>query len=392
MIRILFIHNTVMWYRRSFFKKISEIYHVEFIFTHLQVCKEIYGVEPFDYIEWMGGLNYKILKNYLNFIRPHGIAFGIVKKLMGDYDLVTGGSWDSISEIIETTIIFTISKLRRKPIILFREDWGWKRKNIKNKILTAFTKTIIKKSDAILVPGSMHKEYFISLGAQPEKTFIMPNVCDISITDVDYTNKNKIRYELMIEDKKIILYIGRLIKRKGVDYLIKAFARYRKEKNDVILIIIGQGECQHELEQLVRDLNITDSVLFKGYVEDDLIAAYYLLSNICIVPSITYEMGDPWVFVVNEAMFFGKPVITTEAVGAAYDMIQNGKNGYIVPEKDSNSIYIAMNKILSDPELEKKMGEESKKIINDGFRDENMVGGFIKAVDFIQKKGRKINK
>jgi len=386
MIKLYFIYNTAMWYRRSFIKELSKTFNIKFIFTHMQVCREIYGVEPFEKDLWLEGLNYKTLKNYFNFIKPHGIAFEIIKESMGDYDLISGGSWDSISEIIETFILYTIAKLRGKPIILRREDWGWEKKSMKDKILRVVFKIIVKSADALVVPGTKHRDYFISLGSSPEKIFIMPNACDISIKDGDYTNKNKLKNELMIEDKKIILYIGRLIKRKGVDYLIKAFARYRKEKNDVILIIIGQGECQHELELLTRDLNITNSVFFKGYVEDDLLSAYYLLSNICIVPSITYKMGDPWVFVVNEAMTLGKPVIATDAVGAAYDMIQDGKNGYMVPEKDSNSIYIAMKKILSNPELEKKMGAESKKIIKERFMNKNMVGGFIKAVDFIQKK------
>lgn len=156
------------------------------------------------------------------------------------------------------------------------------------------------------------------------------------------------------------MYVGRLVKRKGVDYLIKAFAKLKNEINDVVLIIIGRGECRDELELLAKNLNIEDSVYFMGYVEDELLPAYYLLCNICVVPSITYGMADPWVLVVNEAMYFGKPVIATDAVGAAFDMVKDGENGFMVPEKDSEALYEAMKKILSDPELEEKWGKNQK--------------------------------
>ena len=212
----------------------------------------------------------------------------------------------------------------------------------------------------------------------------MPNACDISMKNEDHIAKEKLKNELKIGDKKIILYIGRLIRMKGVDYLIEAFARYKKENTDIALVIVGKGDYQHELEQLSKDLNIDDSVFFVGYIEYEHLPAYYLLCNICVVPSIIYLKGDAWVFVVNEAMYFGKPIIATEAVGAAYDMIQNGKNGYMIPEKDSNSIYISMKKILSNDKLEVKMGAESKKIYEEGFREKNMIEGFSKAVEYVQ--------
>lgn len=309
MTKILFVHNTTMWYRRPFFKRLSEIYDVKFVFTHIQVCKDIYGADISEQIEGLESVNYKALKNYF------GIAFGLIRELSKeDYDVIIGG-------------------------------------------------------------------YLNILSALPDKVFIMPNVSNISVKEGDYINKEKLKKKLKIADKKVVLYVGRLIKRKGVDYLIKAFAKLKNEINDVVLIIIGRGECRDELELLVKNLNIEDSVYFMGYVEDELLPAYYLLCNICVVPSITYGMADPWVLVVNEAMYFGKPVIATDAVGAAFDMIKDGENGFMVPEKDSEALYEAMKKILSDPELEEKMGKESKKIIERKFRYEHMIEGFSKAIN-----------
>ena len=95
-------------------------------------------------------------------------------------------------------------------------------------------------------------------------------------------------------------------------------------------------------------------------------------------------MKDPWVFVVNEAMYFGKPVIATNAVGSAFDMIKNGKNGFIVPEKETTPLCDAMKKILENPDLEVRMQEESKRILFENFNYQNMVEAFNAAISSIK--------
>jgi len=375
--KILLIHNTAMWYRRPFFKRLSEIYDVKFVFTHQEVSKDVYGVELFDEIDGLEDVNYKALKNHF------GIAFGLIKELLkDDYDIIV----DSFLSI-DAMFSFMIAKLRGKPIIFWSEVWDWeKRKTLRRKLFLLLSKFIVSHSDAFLVPGTRHKKYFISLGASPEKVFIMPNVSNISVREGDYINKKKLKEELDIDDKKVVLYVGRLTKQKGIEYLIKAFSKVKKERNDIVLAIVGRGKYRDELKLLSKNLNIKDSVYFMGYVENERLPPYYLLCDICVMPSITYDQADAWGFIINEAMYFGKPVIATDAVGAAYDMIKNGENGYMVPEKESDVLYEAMKKIISDPKLEKKMGEESKRIIEEGFRYEHMVDGFVRAVESVLEK------
>jgi glycosyltransferase involved in cell wall biosynthesis len=104
------------------------------------------------------------------------------------------------------------------------------------------------------------------------------------------------------------------------------------------------------------------------------------------MPSITYVKADIWVRAVNDAMGAGKPVIATDVVGAAFDMVKSGINGFIVPEKDSDALYKAIKKIISEPELAKRMGEKSKRILEQGFTYEHMIKGFMKAVVSVNKR------
>jgi glycosyltransferase involved in cell wall biosynthesis len=343
---------------------------MKFVFTNIHITKDKYGIKISN--KQLEVLDYKILEKSFG-----SIVFGLTKELLkNDYDIIV----DSFG-YRGSLISFIIAKLKRKQIIFWSEEWGWNRnRTIKEKIFSLLTNFLITHSDAFLVPGTMHRNYFVSLGAKPDSVFIMPNASNIFVKEEDYKNKDKLREELSIGNKKTILYIGRLKRRKGIKYLIEAFSKLKKEMDDIVLIIIGRGECREELEFFSKNLNIEDNVYFMGFIEDELLPAYYLLCDVCVMPSITFGMGDPWVFVLNEAMHFGKPVIATDAVGAAFDMIKEGRNGFMVPERNVDALYCAMKKILSDPCLEKKMGEESKRIIEEGFRYEHMVEGFRNAL------------
>lgn len=375
--KVLFIHNTLMWYRKPFFKELSKIYDLKLVLTHIDVSKDIYNVETREEIEGLEGVNVTALKNNL------GIAFGVINKSLQDYDVLVGGSWDTVPELVETILFFVAAKLKRKKFILWREDWDWKSKNFKMSLIMPLIKFIVKSSDAIIVPGVKHREYFISLGSRAEKTFIMPNVSNISLSPEECIKEDEIRNKLNLNNEKIVLYVGRLIKRKGVDYLIKAFDKLRNDIENSVLMIIGDGNCRSELESLSRKLKINDKVIFLGQIDNTDLPAYYSLSDICVVPSITYEMGDPWVFILNEAMYFEKPVIATDAVGAAFDMIEQGENGFMVPEKNEIALYEAMGKILSNSQLESTMGKRSAEIIRSSFRYSNMVEGFKNAIDHV---------
>lgn len=380
--RILFVHNTLLWYIKPFFVGLSEIYNIKFIFTHMQLGKDMYGVEILDGNEGFGGMKYKVLKRYFNNISPSGIPLGLIKDLFQEhYDILVAylGS-------VEMLFCFLAAKLRRKPIILGSGGWGWKGKASERNLASPFTKFIVPRSDAILVPGTKHREYFVSLGVAPNNIFIMPYASNVIIKKEDYEEEKKLRGRFDIGTKKVILYVGRLVKQKGLEYLIEAFSKLRKERDDVTLIIAGEGESRSELELLSKNLGIGDSIYFAGFVLNAELPPYYVLCDVCVVPSITYIKADIWVRTINDAMSAGKPVIATDAVGAAFDMIRDGINGFIVPEKDSEALYKALKKIISEPQLAQKMGEESKRILEQGFTYEHMIKGFREAIESVSPR------
>lgn len=365
--KILFIHNTLMWYRMEFFKLVNERYDLELVFSHMQVIKDIYDGSADSNIRSLEDVNVEILDN------RHGFASGLISKLFGDYDVVIGGSWDSVQELVESLFILIIAKLRRKKFIIWREDWDWPRNStIKQKVLDVFIWLLTKSADAILVPGSLHREYFEKF-TDKDRIYIMPNVSNIS-SDIKRIDK---------KDNRQILYVGRLIKRKGVIYLIKAFELLKEKIGDASLIIIGDGQEEVNLKEYVRKNNIGD-VTFTGKVDNDELKNYYINCNLVVVPSVNYQMGDPWVFVLNEAMYYNNPMIVTDAVGASKDMIRD--NGFIVEEKNVNQLYEAMLRIIGDYDLQRSMSENSYNIIKDEYQYSNMIDSFVECVESVNNK------
>ncbi len=375
--KILFVHHTAMWFRRPFFHDLSKFYDVEFIFTNVESYNKTYDTQfSQSNIPGMDDLNYRVINKRL------GIAWKAIRRAMGEYDIFLGGSWDTLTDVIETLIYFFIVKLKRRPFILWREDWDWNVQSTKRRMVKFLAGFLSRNVDAILVPGSKNKEFFTLLGVSPEKIFIMPNVSNLTFKEEDYNNQIKIRQMMGLNDEKVILFVGRLINLKGVQFLLNAFSKLQKKIDNIVLVIVGDGSCHEELENLSMNLKVDDKVYFRGNVDNELLGGYYLLCNVSVVPSITTHHADASPLVVNEAMYFAKPVVTSDAVGNTF-MIQNGVNGYVVPERNPEALCNALYRILSDVELEKKMGEASKKIINEGFTYQNMIDGFNQAVNYL---------
>jgi glycosyltransferase involved in cell wall biosynthesis len=295
-----------------------------------------------------------------------------------------GGSWDTPSDLIETIFYFVIVKLKNRPFILWREDWDWKVFSLERRLVKLFAGFFGRHADAVLVPGTKHRDFFSNLGVSTEQIFIMPNVSNITLKDQDFVHRDLIIQDNGLEGKKIVLFVGRLIDLKGVQYLLPAFAKLRQKLDNVELFILGDGEYREKLENISHELELGNEVHFMGNIDNEFLGAYYLLSNLFVLPSITTHYADACPLVVNEAMYFGNPVVTSDAVGTTF-MVEDGVNGYVVEERNSEALFEAMYRILSHDNLEEKMGEVSKVIIERGFTYQNMMDGFSKALEYVKK-------
>jgi len=293
------------------------------------------------------------------------------KALRGQYDIYITKFpiWTSLFE-------FLAVKLRRRKLIFLCEEWH-QPQTLTRKIVTPVLKFMAKRCHAIVVCGSPQRAHMLSYGAKDDKIFLAPNA---SLVETQSKAQSDQGIESEVEGKKVILYLGRLVRYKGADYLIKAFAQIEKERNDVVLLIGGDGDFRAELEELCRQLSLRN-VKFLGAVAPQDRAYYYQVCSVFVLPSIWQpDYCEAWGLTLNEALQFGKPVIATDAVGAAFDLVEDGINGFMVKNADVDALYEAIEKIISHPELERMMGLESKRIIAAGFTYEHMMNGFEEAI------------
>ena len=107
----------------------------------------------------------------------------------------------------------------------------------------------------------------------------------------DYRNAEELRSAFALNGKRAILYVGRLIESKGVQYLLEAFATLAAKRDDIVFVCVGEGPFKEQLELLSKELRVDDRVLFAGRVDMDLtrnayLVPYFLLCDVCVVPSI----------------------------------------------------------------------------------------------------------
>lgn len=249
----------------------------------------------------------------------------------------------------------------KKPKLI-SSFYGVEFKFLKSKLTKNLIKFIIKKSDKITAISNYTaneiKKYY------EREIKIIPFSAAIEILKDEKQEKS---------DKKIILFVGRLVKRKGVNYLILALKEVLKEI-EAKLIIVGDGGERKNLEKLTNELNLNNYVEFKGFVSDKELAYYYKNCDLFVLPAIVDEKGDTEGLgvVLLEAMVYKKPVIAS-AVGGILDIVKDYENGILVPEKEPKILAEKILEVLKDEKLAKKLGENGYKLVKENFSWERII-------------------
>ena len=175
----------------------------------------------------------------------------------------------------------------------------------------------------------------------------------------------------------IILFVGRLVERKGVAYLIKAVREVLQTQN-VQLFIVGGGPERENLKEITNKLDIQNSVKFTGVIPDDELDRLYKRADIFVLPACFDSRGDTEGLgvVLIEAMSYGVSVIGSN-VGGIPDIIKDRETGILVPEKDPERLSDAIMYLLRNKKFAEKLGKQGKKFIEENFGWEKIVKHLI---------------
>jgi glycosyltransferase involved in cell wall biosynthesis len=163
--------------------------------------------------------------------------------------------------------------------------------------------------------------------------------------------------ENMKSQEKFVITSGasRITARKGLKYLVEAIAKLSAPYPQLRLEILGKGDEEKNLKNLVSELKLEDRVKFLGRIPREETYKYYQRVNLFVLPSANEGISNAML----EALASGLPVIVTD-VGGTKELIEDGKNGYIVPLRDAEAIAAAIQKMIDNPEARALMSRENR--------------------------------
>ena len=231
---------------------------------------------------------------------------------------------------------------------------------------------LLRDASKVIALSRLEAEQYRGMGVPEKKIAVIPNGIDLS----EYANlppKGSFRKKFGIDDhEQIVLYVGRIHRTKGIDFLIKAYAYLVKNMkiNDVLLVIAGPDDGYlSEAMSLAGSLGLNDEVLFVGMLpEEDKISAY-VDSNI----TVNVEPKNVFGLVPLEAAACSTPVIVSKG-NAVSKIINNGKFGLSVEYDDITGLAEIMRKVISDDVLRNEMGDRGCRYVFENFNWTNVVG------------------
>lgn len=364
--KILWLTNIPSPYRIEFFNELGQ--HCD-----LSVLFEREGSSERDK-SWLRyectSFNGVIMKG-LNLGIDKAIAPGVIKYIKNNkYDHIV------VSNPLTPTGILAIEYLRLNKIDYSIETDGafpGSGQSLKEVI----KKYILKEAKCYFSTAEVHDQYYIKYGADSKNIIRYPftSIKEIEVLDKPLEREEKLVYRDMLKMKedKIVLSVGRFVHLKGFDVLLKACQTLGE---NVGIYIVG-GQITKEYYELKNDLGLVN-VHFIDFKNKEELSVFYKASDLFVLPT----RQDAWGLVVNEAMSFGLPIITTDRCVAGLQLIENDRNGYIVPVENDIALADSIKNILSNTELMKYMSEENIKKIKE-YTIEKMVKTHIQVFEGI---------
>jgi colanic acid/amylovoran biosynthesis glycosyltransferase len=209
---------------------------------------------------------------------------------------------------------------------------------------------LFREGDLFFPVCQFLKKRIIREGCNKNKIIALPSGIDCE--KFKYSRRKRLEGE-----PTKVLTIARLVEKKGIIYAIEAIARLIKSGRCVNYVVVGDGELRGDLERLIEDLGITTNVQLLGWRNQGEVIRLMQSSHILVAPSVTATNGDQEGIpnVLKEAMALGLPVISTDH-GGIPELVEDGVSGFLVKERDVDSLTIRLSYLIDHPEIWPEMG------------------------------------
>ncbi|OGX23092.1 MAG: hypothetical protein A3K54_04520 [Omnitrophica WOR_2 bacterium RBG_13_44_8] len=230
----------------------------------------------------------------------------------------------------------------------------------------------LKKAETIIVTSENIIEDSLILKKFRDKCKVIPCGIDLSRFRPDSEVLKKAEEIKQKYGKPLILFVGRLVYYKGLEYLIKAM-----QEIEAKLLIVGDGPLRNKLQRLAGHLGVGGKIIWIGEIENEKIAAYYYACDIFVLPSNI--KAESFGIVQVEAFACGKPVVSTNLPTGVPFVNLHGKTGLVVPPGNSSALADAINRLLGSSQLCKIYGQNARERVEKEFTKEGMADAVLKV-------------
>jgi glycosyltransferase involved in cell wall biosynthesis/GT2 family glycosyltransferase len=370
-------------YRAPLLDRVDALPDVELtvIYAAETVARRTWRVEPRHRAVFLRGMRVPGADRVLHHDYP--VTPGIARALSQVRpDVVVVSGWSTFTA--QATIAWC--RARDVPYVLVVESHdegprpGWRRR-----IKGAVVPRVVGGASGALVTGTLARRSMIRRGAPPERVRVFANTVDVEefgrLADGLAPRREELRAALgATADDVVVLSVARLAREKGHDALVHAVAEAGDPR--LLLVLAGGGPERERLEELARVRGVR--VVFAGDLDWERIVETYVAADVFALLS----EREPWAVVVNEAAACGLPLLLSDRVGAAHDLLRDGENGALVSAGDIGAAAAALRRLAADEELRRAFGARSRELAQDwGYGPS--VEGFLAAVREAAVDGRR---
>lgn len=288
---------------------------------------------------------------FLYFLDAYKIALKIYKK--NKFDLIV--CQDPF--LTGLTGVMLKRKTRAKLVVGLHGDFFsnkyWLKESWFNPMLFLIGRHVVKKADGVRAVSDKVVDDAFKIIKSKNRTYKIStpvNLEKMSAFNSDNIRKIKSRYN----DKKIVIFVGRLVESKNLSLLLDSFSDVIKKYKDAVLLILGDGELKNDLMKKIKKDNLGLSVFLLGQVDHRLLSDFYKASEFSVLPSTNESFGK----VLLEASSVKKTSISSDTVGGK-EIIKDNETGFIVPINDKDALSKKMLTLLKNSKLCDKMGENA---------------------------------
>jgi len=400
-IKLAFLLTHPIQYWSPFFRKLTAYNNLDFIVYYCsnESIRGAYEANFKTHIKWdiplLSGYRYKFLRNNSPFPTLYKPFFGlinfeIIKELLSNKsDVLIIFGWNFASAWIGVIT----AKMFKTKVFVFNET-PLKVEMLKPRILRYIKKVIYKflfmHIDVFLTPGEGGERFFRYYGIKKEKILKIKYAVDNDFFS-DWHNKLKnqrhvIRKQVGIPEANfILLFVGKLIPKKDPMIILKALNILKNDK--ISAIFVGDGPLKEKLICYTKGNGIKN-IFFPGFKNQTELPVYYAISDVLILPSI---FNETWGLVVNEGMNFGLPIIASDKVGCANELVIDGYNGFVFDSKDAKELSNYIYKLTRDKKLHQKLSKNAHKTV-ENFTYKGQIKKIIAKIENLISDNNKVKR